>query len=263
MSLSKLSKLTDKSFTGDSEIEPEMALYVPSSGQIGRFKILPDNISDNRGVNFASKAVVGGSHPIYQWVTSGERTVSFKILLSHENKIIFARSKLERAGNALKNPLFAALSQLNKGQYENDQGIMESLEWLRALTYPVKKPKGLIGGPPVLKLYLMTKAPTQTTVGVTGSPPMSAKFVMNLSVILNSVNVNFEALFADGTPRLATVDLQFSEVVQSTNNWVVTADQTQRLFGRGEDKALERRVAGAVDNPVSVPEIKKPSKGGI
>lgn len=41
------------------------------------FQYFPESISDTKGVNQQNKEIPGASLPLYQWVSSGERLISF------------------------------------------------------------------------------------------------------------------------------------------------------------------------------------------
>ena len=41
------------------------------------FQYFPDTVSDTKQVNWTPREIPGGSLPIYQWVASGERLISF------------------------------------------------------------------------------------------------------------------------------------------------------------------------------------------
>ena len=53
-----------------------------------RLQYFPESISDSRSANYEAKDIPGSSHPIYQWVSSGERTLSFTAVFTQEQRLL-------------------------------------------------------------------------------------------------------------------------------------------------------------------------------
>ena len=94
-----------------------------SRGRMLQF--FPGEISDASGVTYSSKVVPGASLPIYQWVSGGERTISFSTS--------FARDTLGPTGE----------------KYEVD--VAAAVEWMRSLKQP-RYDNGLVYPPPVVQI---------------------------------------------------------------------------------------------------------------
>jgi len=195
------------------------------------FQYFPETISDHRSVEWVTKNVVGGSHPIYQWVYGSGRTLSFEAIFTTDNApqsqsgAEGIAATIENIGttisNVTKNPLGAAISAV-KGKSENrwnlgvpgdpnSAGVEAALAWLRSKTYP--KFQGRVAkAPPIMLLVLPNSG---ITSGVAGLEIADA-----VPVIMNSCDIQYEAFFRTGQPRVATVNLQFSEIIQvGTKGW--------------------------------------------
>lgn len=237
----------------------KMGLQLQGFSKPHYFAVWPESIADSRSVDYIERNVVGSSHPIYQWTHSGSRNLSFEILLyqdylgatkdiSDRNGEIIVDGKsfsteypplapnqtdLEKviatAKNPILNPFRADQSSelkptqdLNKLKDKYNLGsrtVIQTVEFLRALTYPILTTSGLIKAPP--PLY----------VGIWNS---SGQKVLFVECVLRQVDVKFEAFFRNGVPRIATVNMSFSEITQNTKNWVVTRKEMGRMYGRSE-----------------------------
>lgn len=56
-------------------------LTVLSTGDSRSFQFNPNEVTDDKGVNWGTLDVPGASHPIYQYGTGGERIISFELYL--------------------------------------------------------------------------------------------------------------------------------------------------------------------------------------
>lgn len=238
----------------------KMGLQLQGFNRPHYFAVWPESIDDRRSVNYVERNVVGSSHPIYQWTHGGSRDLSFEILVyqdfigpssdTKENPPLAAdQTHLEKILATAKNPLFSPyfakstseLSASEELQSKNvpsatdtgrepkynlaNMSVIQTVEFLRSLTYPEQTPSGLIKAPP--PLY----------VGIWNSEDVRVLFV---ECVLRSVDVKFEAFFRNGVPRIATVNMSFSEITQNSKNWVVTNTEMNRMYGRDAYKNTKR-----------------------
>lgn len=159
------------SFTGPVDVNSENVLD---------FQFFPESVSDEKEVNWSEREIPGGSHPIYQFVSGGARTISFEAVLYREAKT------------------------------DQHRSVESQVNWLRQHLYPKYGKKDgrevKVTPPDILKLSF----PGNMKVSPNGSNLTSI-----VRVIMNQCNVTYEKWFEDGTPRIATVSLTFLEVVQS------------------------------------------------
>lgn len=155
------------------------------------FQYWPEEVQDSYTPNYNEVPIPGGSHPLYQYVGGGAREISFRAVFTAEE-----REAKGRIG---------------------DQG-----EVVGAKKYSVD----IVGALAKLQRYLYPKYDKGGTSGVVRSPP---KLVLvmpgtNLGrnkdevlVILRGASVSYTHWYPDGTPRIAAVDLQFNECVQTAS----------------------------------------------
>lgn len=157
----------------------------------------PETLEDSRASEWSSRQVPGGSHPIYQWASGGERTISFSAVFTTDH----APDDLNvRNEDPYTNKLGVEGPGTRRGTRDID--IRAAIAWLRYFTYPYYDPSsGFSHEPPKVILVL-----PNTRIGYDGSDYVIA--------VMTQCDVTYEAWFPNGFPRIAEVQLQFSEVVQ-------------------------------------------------
>lgn len=205
----------------------------PVGGTLRKFLFFPETISDHKSSEWLAKSIVGASHPIYQWMTSGARSFSFEVVFARDSsppqyQPSSILSDLESLGsttsNISKNPLQTALSYLQKTDEEVD--ISAACAWLRSKTYPTYSKQGVAYAPP--KMYLQIEnsgilsgvGGTNVANNLSKGPYNSGDMPDTLPVVMTSCNITYDAFFRNGSMRIVTVQLEFVEIVQiGTQNW--------------------------------------------
>lgn len=154
------------------------------------FQYFPEEVSDSHPPNYAQQEIPGGSHPLYQYVGGMERLITFTATFTSEI------AEPEKIDDLINTP---------SAKYTVD--VKAALAGLLKFKYADYKKGGQSGrtiAPPRLILVLDN---------------------MNLGrdrdeilVILKSAPVTYQSWFPDGTPRIATVDLEFAECVQQLSS---------------------------------------------
>jgi len=184
-----------------------------------KFQYYPDSITDTKQVNYSTKEVPGGSLPLYQWVNSGERTISFTAVFTTDVDHYAFRSLdtfLTASGGEfeLAAKAQAAAERLRAvGVNERNAYIPGALAWLRRFMLPRYGEQSEVGVPftePPRKLYLVFPGTNIHWSG--GDGGFSANSA--LLCIMTQCDVTYEALFPSGNPRIVTVQLSFAEVPQ-------------------------------------------------
>lgn len=155
-----------------------------SDDEIFTFQYWPESIQDTYEPNYEEMPIPGGSHPLYQYVGGGARNISFTATFTSEIK---DQSNIQDGTNA---------------KYSVD--VRAAIARLQRYLYPKYRKGGLLGvteAPPRLVLVL-----TNTNLG---------RDQDEILVILRSAPVSYTHWFPDGTPRVAQLDLEFSEIVQT------------------------------------------------
>ena len=181
------------------------------------FQYWPDQITDSYSPNYANDTAPGASHPIYQYVSGNERNINFSAVFTSEV-------------NEPNNPDRAM--SLPSSKYTVD--VAAALARLEQYKYPTYRRGGLLG--------------------VVQAPPKLILVFPNLNlgrdsdevrVILRETNPEITHFFPDGRPRIAKVNLAFSEIVQESNS-----DQRSRLqyVGRQKYSTVAKRYRRTLPN---------------
>lgn len=187
------------------------------------FQYFPETISDGRAVEYMTKNGIGGSHPLYQWLHGSARTLSFEATFTSEEapdpSLGGVTGALDSLGStisgAVKNPISTAISMV-KGKDAGNRysvNVAAAIAWLRAKTYPTYSASRVAKAPPKLMMYLPGSGIT-SGVSAAGFP-----ITDSVPVIMLRCDVNYEAFFRTGQPRIASVSLEFAEIIQLGSNW--------------------------------------------
>jgi hypothetical protein len=183
------------------------------------FQYFPESLSDSQDANYQSIDVPGGSHPIVQWINNGPRTITFQTKFVQERINPNVTTNLADKHNVAINGAVAALRYLMYPHYNKRASL---------LTLP----------PPRLFLNIQGTNLRGTSRGTSAGLP----------VVLMGVSVNYTSWHANGTPRVADVDLSFQEIIQSPRTGVRFVDRDEfsvvaATYKRGL-KNSSRSVAG-------------------
>lgn len=172
-----------------------------------RFQYFPESLSDTKQVNYQAKEIPGASLPVYQWISSGERSISFTAVFSSDTDLI------DRQGNN-KNELIGRQSASGIGHRNVD--ARSAVAWLRRLMLPEYIAGGADNGAPLAKappkLYLNLK---NSGIGIAGGTNGAFSQPDAVLCILSQCDVNWEVFFPSGFPRLVSCSLTFLEVAQN------------------------------------------------
>lgn len=230
--------LVDMDDTGSADISSRLA-----------FQYFPETISDSYSTEWVQKNIIGGSHPIYQWIHGNARTISFEAVFTADidEYSIGSNGPLGALSNAIsdigavassvsKNPLGTAISVAKKavGGGTESVDVAGALAWLKSKLYPDYQ--GGVASPPPKMVLLLPNSGIVSQVGVDVTSAGEDVSVDSVPVIMLSCNVTYEAFFRSGSPRVATVALEFAETIQTgTSDWnyVSRSDITKIYQGNG------------------------------
>lgn len=229
----------------------------------------PESISVGRGVDYATKKPIGGSHPLYQWVHGSERTLSVDSIFTAEvdlwkggapDAISDVEKLATSVSNFLKNPITAAINATRGSQTvdygQNHVDVASAVAWLQSKTYPLyDKSKISVKPPPKLALYLPNSGIQTFIEGL----PLDDTFFC----VMTRCDVRYTAFFRSGAPRIAEVSLTFDEIVQVGQKWgfvsrdsfVYNKDVAKRT---GKTEPKYGYSVAPNENP-NVPSISQPS----
>lgn len=222
----------------------------PVSTEYIAFQYFPETITDTKAVNYETKVIPGGSLPLYQWTSSGERNISFEAVFTSDVDL------------AADKELFSKL--VSKGLIKRNVDIRTALLWLRRYLLPRYEADQQVGVP-------LTQAPRKcilsipnSGLGLTGGsfgtsteqlnaygPSVNGAQILadRLVCIMTQCDITYEAFFASGLPRVATVQLTFAQVAQigGAVNFPRDSKALQDAFLNGSDE-----VKGLNKYPIKV-----------
>lgn len=196
-----------------------------SFGDPLRFQYFPETLTDGKQINYQQKEIPGGSLPIYQWVASGERLISFTAVFSTDTDLT---SNVEDGVN---------ITGSGSGLQDRNVDIRSAIAWLRSFMNPryvngssggggAASTEGLspgAGGSPTSGFTYMTKPPKRVRlyipnsgIGVSGGVVSAQVPALPDSVtcVMTQCEVTYQAFFPSGLPRLVEVQLGFAQIPQ-------------------------------------------------
>lgn len=208
----------------------------PSSQSSLFFQYWPQSLQDDYQVNYAEHQIPGGSHPIYQWVGGQGRTISFEAIFTAELNTLRTSG-----GGSLVGPraTAAAIASSLGPSAPFTVDVAGALAKIRAWMMPSYDAGGRLGNtsPP----EILTLVFPNTRLG--GDSNL-------IQVILRSAPITIESWYPNGEPRVATVQLTFSEIVQSPGSGDQSAVRVKFI---GRDRFAEQgskyRLRGVADRP--------------
>lgn len=192
------------------------------------FQYFPNEINDSKGATYATKNIPGGSHPLYQFISGGDRTISFTAVFTSDEDpappdILGALQGGLEIGMGTLGSLFSGegFGALKKsGATQHNVPVESAVIWLRSFLYPrYTKETGqkleTVAPPRVVRLYL----PNSGIHGATrGKNPQLV--VDSIDCLMMQCDVVYDCFYRNGAQRITTVNLTFNETVQTgAKNW--------------------------------------------
>jgi hypothetical protein len=194
--------ITPLSAVDDSRIE----------SQTRYFQYWPEEINDNKQTNWETKNIPGLSHPIYQWISGGGREIGFTAIFTRDRALtsaekVFLQQNASLASTFATSETFGgSVAGVPYDPYNVD--IPSILAYLRQFLYPTYSNNPQARAKPPAKLIL----------GFPGSRinanPWGQLSDDEIVCFMTQCDVNIAGFFGDGTPRIAKIALQFTELIQ-------------------------------------------------
>lgn len=238
-----------RAFRGGLAPKPARAYLIPLDGFNGdavlsaqqrSFQYFPSTIADHYGTNYQTKVIPGLSHPLYQWTSGQERTISFEAIFTRDRTYTASESEAIGIGKAgfsysLAGPTseFTADLGIASNTDPRNVDIPSAVAWLRSFLLPEYSSdgKGTFSKTPQ-----RPRPPRKMILGLPGVrlnwgvPELPAE---QLYCIMKGCEVAYDGFFHDGTPRMAKVALVFGEIIQVGGRIVVQDAGNKRRFGFG------------------------------
>jgi hypothetical protein len=171
-----------------------------------RFQYFPESITDTKQVNWSPKDVPGGSLPIYQWNSSGERAITFNAVFTTD--IDFSMEALGSSKSA------STLESLKStGESARNVDIRSAILWLRRFMMPSYEDGGnqLTTAPRKLQLHMPGTGIGMAHGGHSGGLHDGKDYI---TALMTGCDVTWVQFFPSGFPRIATVALSFVQIAQ-------------------------------------------------
>lgn len=165
----------------------------------------PDTLNDTAAVNYAKKAVSGGSLPLYQWINNGEHAITFQAIFTTDVDVT-KWADTQPASDV--DPGYMAELK-SKGLSKRNIDIRAALIWLRSFRMPIYKPDGTYLPPPkaILTIPGSRFGLWSGEIGVGDDPDA-------IYCVMTQCDIEVRASFPNGVPRIANVSLGFEEIAQ-------------------------------------------------
>jgi len=175
-----------------------------------RFQYFPESISDSKSVNWSPKDIPGGSLPLYQWISSGERSISFQAVFTTD--IDFS---LEGAKALLNVSNAVARSNAPQESTSRNVDIRTAVMWLRRFMMPRYGGNVATGGALTSAPHKLQLIMPGTGIGWAGGAGDTQHNTQHhITAIMTACEVEWVQFFPSGFPRIATVQLSFAQVAQ-------------------------------------------------
>jgi hypothetical protein len=178
------------------------------------FQYWPEEINDNKQTNWETKNIPGLSHPIYQWISGGGREISFTAIFTRDRALTSVEKQLLNSVEvdaSYASSFIGTLSGVPGTSFPYDPrnvDIPSALAYLRQFLYPTYSNNPQERAKPPAKLIL----------GFPGSRinanPWGQLSDDELVCFMTQCDISIGGFFGDGTPRIAKVALQFTELIQ-------------------------------------------------
>lgn len=165
-------------------------------------QFFPEAISDSKAVNFQRKEVPGGTLPLYQWVNSGERNLSFTAIFAADMDML--ATGVMKAGEVYSRIKDAGLTR-------ETVDIRTAVAYLRSYLFPKYLDTGIGATQPPRKLRLTIP---RSGIGLAGGAGSGTVMPDSVFCVMTQCDVNWEAFFPTGMPRYVSVSLAFGQIAQ-------------------------------------------------
>lgn len=197
------------------ELDKQTDAPVKGTSPYVAFQYFPETISDGKSINYQQKDIPGGSLPLYQWVSSGERLISFTAVFTCDvdyAAAVAAVPDVDASSVAVDVAATSLQSRLKSaGQVQRNPDVRGAIAWLRRYMLPTydgtfKEP--ITRAPNKLQLYLPNSG-----LGVLGGSSFAGS-IDSICCVMTQCEATYESYFPSGLLRVATVALAFAQIPQ-------------------------------------------------
>lgn len=207
----------------------------PLPDDIFTFQYWPQSIQVSYTPAYANQEIPGATHPLYQWTGGQGRTISFEAVFTSEVDPV--SRGFSRAGGGLLTP---------SAPYTVD--VAAALARIESYMLPSYDNGGNLNGVVSAPERLVLVVPGVGLSGGTRSQSFGGGTFDYVYVLLTAAPFTIESCFPSGAPRVATVALTFTEVIQRKSG----AQTAIRYVGRKpfRDLGLRYNSGRTITTPV-------------
>jgi hypothetical protein len=173
----------------------------PGSSDIFSFQYWPQSLQVTYTPSYATQEIPGASHPLYQWTGGQGRTISFEALFTSE----IAPESLGAA---------AAEGGILTPSRPYTVDVAAAVARIQSYMLPAYKGAGMNGTITAPERLVLVFPKTGLSGGLRAQGFSAAPTLDYVYVLLTGAPVTYESWFPDGSPRIASVALTFTEVIQ-------------------------------------------------
>ena len=170
----------------------------------------PASLRDVKEINYQKKEIPGSSLPLYQWISSGERVISFTSYFSCDMDLLTLGSE---QGQAMYDKLKAV------GESRRNVDIRAAQIWLRRFMLPFYgsgSQTSQVGTPLTFSPRRLKLEIPNSGIGLIGGDTGGGTADTDSMVcLLSQCDFDIMAWHPSGLPKLATAQLAFIQVAQS------------------------------------------------
>lgn len=200
-----------------------------------RFQYFPETVQDTKAVNWANREIPGASLPIYQWVSSGERSISFTAWFTCDMDLLAEAATGAEEGAAR----FETLVSVGEGGRNVD--IRSAVAWLRYFLLPTYGKPSAVGVPVAMAPRRLKLVIPGSGIGIGGGVAAYTHSGLDeITCFMSQCDFTYEAFFTSGHPRCMSAQLAFTEIAQTAEGIVrfPSADGLLGLVKGGGDPQL-------------------------
>lgn len=224
------------------------------------FQYFPETLSDSKAVNYQQKEIPGGSLPLYQWVSSGERLITFTAIFTSDMDVIDVPQSRQGATSRDNIDIRAALLWLRRHMLPRYSS--ESSNTTNPVAHrQTAATRSRTFAPRKLRLYIPNSG-----LGLAGGGRSAADISDDaVTVLLTQCEINYQGWFPSGLPQSVEVQLSFAETPQIGGRvfFPSVTNEIDRLVHTGGDAehGEEGEVASSIFSYQIQPRFKRGKKG--
>lgn len=176
------------------------------------FQYFPETLTDSKSINYQQKEIPGGSLPLYQWVASGERLLSFTAVFTcdvdYGRGVPASATSTAEVEQQVSGQEALRTRLKNVGQLRRNPDLRGAVAWLRRYMVPTYD-ASFTYAPNKLRLFLPNSG-----IGYAGGSDGVYSNPDSIACVMTQCEVTYEAFFPSGWCRALSVSLSFAQIPQ-------------------------------------------------